>query len=117
MLADLRMAGGIGDGAASGKNDRLAEMPEVRAKISEMMAAHWEHWVDQPLPILGNRTPMEAVKEADGREVVELLVIQGERFGHNPAMPTDEDVFRRLRERLGLARSQSNSKTGSSTSS
>ena len=60
MLADLRTAGGIGDGAASGENDRLAEMPEVRAKISEMMAAHWEHWVDQPLPILGNRTPMEA---------------------------------------------------------
>ena len=73
--------------------------------------------MDQPLPILGNRTPMEAVKDADGREVVESLVIQGERFGHNPAMPTDEDVFRRLRERLGLARSQSNSKTGSSTSS
>ena len=117
MLADLRTAGGIGDGAASGENDRLAEMPEVRAKISEMMAAHWEHWVDQPLPILGNRTPMEAVKDADGREVVESLVIQGERFGHNAAMPTDEDVFRRLRERLGLARSQSNSKTGSSTSS
>ena len=60
MLADLRTAGGIGDGAASGEDDRLAEMPEVRAKISEMMAAHWEHWVDQPLPILGNRTPMEA---------------------------------------------------------
>ena len=85
MLADLRTAGGIGDGEASGENDRLAEMPEVRAKISEMMAAHWEHWVDQPLPILGNRTPMEAVKDADGREVVESLVIQGERFGGQQA--------------------------------
>jgi hypothetical protein len=117
MLADLRTAGGIGDGAASGENDRLAEIPEVRAKISEMMAVHWEHWVDQPLPILGNRTPMEAVKDADGREIVESLVIQGERFGRNPPTPTDEDVFRRLRERLGLAGSRSNSTTGSSTSS
>lgn len=52
-------------------------------------------------------TPMEAVKDADEREGVELLVIQGERFGHNWAMANDEDVFRRLRERLGLARSQS----------
>ena len=59
MLADLRAAGGIRDGAASRESDRLAEIPEVRAKISEMMAAHWEHWVDEQLPILGNRTPME----------------------------------------------------------
>jgi hypothetical protein len=49
----------------------------VRAKISEMMAAHWERWVDAQLPILGNRTPMEAVKDVDGREIVESLVIQG----------------------------------------
>lgn len=103
MLADLRAAGGLRDGATSGESDRLAEIPEVRAKISEMMAAHWEHWVDQPLPILGNRTPMEAVKDADGREIVESLVVQGERSGRNPNMPTDEHVFRRVRERLGLA--------------
>jgi hypothetical protein len=115
MLADLRAA--HGDGAASRESDRLAEIPEVRAKIAEMMAAHWERWVDQPLPILGNRTPMEAVKDTDGREIVESLVIQGERFGRNPPMATDEDVFRRLRERLGLAGSRSNSTTGSSTSS
>jgi hypothetical protein len=103
MMADLRAAGGIRDGKASRESDQLAEIPEVRAKISEMMAAHWEHWVDERLPILGNRTPMEAVKDADGREIVESLVIQGERSGRSPNMPTDEDVFRRLRERLGLA--------------
>ena len=93
------------------ESDLLAETPEVRAKISEMMAEHWEHWVDEPLPILGNRTPMEAVKDVDGREIVELLVIQGERFSRNPTMPTDEDVFRRVRERLGLAGSRRNSTT------
>ena len=117
MLADLRAAGGARGGAASEEYERLAERPEVREKISELMAAHWEHWVDQPLPILGNRTPMESVKDTDGREIVESLVIQGERFGRNPPMATDEDVFRRLRERLGLAGSRSNSTTGSSTSS
>jgi len=41
-----------------------------------MMAAHWEYWVDQPIPILGNRTPMEAVRNRDGREIVESIVIQ-----------------------------------------
>jgi len=66
MLADLRMAGGIGDGAASGENDRLAEMPEVRAKISEMMAAHWEHWVEQPLPHSG-KPHADGSREGCGR--------------------------------------------------
>jgi hypothetical protein len=60
---------------------------------------------------------MEAVKDPDGREIVESLVIQGERFGRNPIASTDEDVFRRLRKRLGLTGSRSNSTTGSSTSS
>jgi len=79
MLADLRAGGGVSGGAASEERNQLAEHPEVREKISAMMVAHWEHWVDQPIPILGNRTPMEAVKNADGREIVESIVIQAER--------------------------------------
>ena len=117
MLADLQAAGGVGGGAISEEHDRLAELPEVRDKISAMMAAHWEHWVDQPIPILGNRTPMEAVKDADGREIVESLVMQAERTGRSSNLPTDEAVFRRLRERLGLAASRSQSTRGSSASS
>ena len=73
------------------------------------MAAHWEHWVDMPLPILKSRTPMDAVKDADGREIVESLVIQGERLARSQNLPTDEYVFRRLRDRLGLAGSGSRS--------
>ena len=103
MLADLRAAGTARGGAVSEQSERLAELPEVREKISEMMAAHWEHWVSQPLPILGNRTPMDAVKDPDGREIVESLVLQGERLGRSPNLQTDENVFRRLRGRLGLA--------------
>jgi hypothetical protein len=102
MLADMRAAGSARGGTASEESERLAELPEVREKISEMMTAHWEHWVDQPLPILGNRTPMDAVKDPDAREVVESLIIQAERYGRSLAMPTDEAVFHRLRQRLGL---------------
>ena len=107
MLADLRAAGTARGGAASEESERLAELPEVREKISEMMAAHWEHWVSQPLPILRNRTPMDAVKDPDGREIVESLVIQAERLGRSPNLQTDENVFQRLRGRLGLAGGQS----------
>jgi Protein of unknown function (DUF2384) len=62
------MQGGYATGTRPSECERLAERPEVREKISELMAAHWEHWVDEPLPILGNRTPMDAVKDPDGRE-------------------------------------------------
>ena len=114
MLADLRASGRADDSAASEESHRLAELPEVREKLSAMMAAHWEHWVEQPLPILGNRTPMEAVKDPDGREIVESLVIQAERTGRSPNLQTDEAVFRRLRETLGLTGSRSRSTTRSS---
>ena len=77
MLADLRAAGGAG--ADADEHERLNDSPEVREKISAMMAAHWEHWVDQPIPILGNRTPMEAIKDPDGREIVESIIMQAER--------------------------------------
>ncbi len=104
MLADVPAAGRVSGGAA---RNQLDERPEVRETISAMLAAHWEHWVDQPIPILGNRTPMEAVKNPDGREIVESIVIQAERDSRSPHLQTDEDVFRRLRERLGLAASRS----------
>ena len=106
-LADRRAAGGARGGAAFEESERLAQLPEVREKISEMMAAHWEHWVNEPLPILGGRTPIDAVKDPDGREIVESLVIQAERNGRSPNLQTNENVFRRLRGRLGLAGSPS----------
>ena len=109
MLADVAAAGGVSGSAASGERNQLAEHPEARETISAMMAAHWEHWVDQPIPILGSRTPMEAIKNADGREIVESIIIQAERDGRSPHMQTDGDVFRRLRERLGLTASRSTS--------
>ena len=103
MLADSKATGGASSSAAREESERLAELPEVRAKIDEMMAAHWERWVDQPVPLLANRTPMQAVKDADGREIVESLLIQAERLAQNPSMRTDPAVFARVRERLGLA--------------
>ena len=49
---------------------------------------------------------MDAVKDPDGREIVESLVIQAERSGRSPDLQTDEKVFRRLRGRLGLTASR-----------
>jgi hypothetical protein len=61
------------------KDEDLMRNPEVRAKLAEMMAAHWEGWVDEKIPALGGKTPRQAVKTADGRESVEALLRSAER--------------------------------------
>jgi len=98
------------------ESERLAQLPEVREKLSQMAAGHWERWVDQPLPVLGNRTPMDAVRDADGREIVESIVIEGERAADRMDMPTDPAVFRRLRARLGLLENAAQSARSASAS-
>ena len=57
------------------------------------------------------------VKDPDGREIVESIVIQAERDGRSPGLHTNENVFRQLRKKLGLAESRSQSTRGSATGS
>ena len=42
MLADSKAIGGVSSSAAREESERLAKLPEIRAKIDEMLAAHWE---------------------------------------------------------------------------
>ncbi len=104
MLAEARESGVKPGSEAALESARLAEIPEVREKLKELTAAHWERWVDQPVPMLGDRTPMDAVKDADGREIVESLLIQAERQAQIMKPATDAAVFRRVRVRLGLVK-------------
>ncbi|GAP66043.1 hypothetical protein MBSD_n1345 [Mizugakiibacter sediminis] len=80
----------------------LEEHPEFKARIAEMMARHYEQWIEDKIPALGNRTPLEAMREPDGPEKVEALLCDAERLGRRMDPPVDEAVFRRLRQRLGL---------------
>ncbi len=87
---------------ADAEHERLAELPEIREQLDEMLAAHYEDWVTQEVPALGNRRPIDAVNDADGREQVAALVCQMERDAVRMSPPPDAAVLRRLRERLGL---------------
>ena len=44
-----------------------------------MMAEHFERWVTEKIPALNGQTPLEAVRDPDGREKVMALVIEAER--------------------------------------
>jgi hypothetical protein len=58
---------------------RLMQEPEVRKQLQEAVQKQLESWVHQKIPALGGRTPLEAVKDPDGREIVEALLLDFER--------------------------------------
>jgi hypothetical protein len=86
--------------------DELMQIPEVREKMAKVVAAHWEEWIDQEIPVLGGKTPRQAVKTPDGRESVEALILEAERH-----MSDDENrghielaAIAGVRRRLGLGK-------------
>jgi len=91
------------DAAEDEEQARLAELPEVRENINAMLAAHYEGWVTQEIPALGNRRPLDAVKDPDGREKVEALLSQMERDARRMHASVDDGILNRLREHLGLS--------------
>ncbi len=49
--------------------------PEIQTRVmQQFVEEHYRHWADQPLPVLNNQTPREAMQTPKGREqVIELL--------------------------------------------
>jgi hypothetical protein len=59
---------------------KLFESPEVQEQLKTMATAHWEGWFNEPIPALENKTPREASRTKDGRERLEALLLQYERY-------------------------------------
>ena len=71
------------------------------AAAREWKGRHYETWPDESLPLLGGKTPREAMRTARGRERVDALVRDIEH--HEARLPLEErfDVAQ-LRLALGL---------------
>lgn len=82
---------------------QLHAQPEVQAMLHASMRRHYEAWLDEEIPLLGNRTPRQAVQDADGRESVEALLRQIERDAQDQQLPVDPQLLEDLRKELGLA--------------
>ena len=81
----------------------LEEHPEIQAKLIEMMTAHWDGWIYEIVPALGNKTPIQAAKTKDGKEMLHALLTQFEREAVNRPQPgVTVQTFKKIRERLGL---------------
>jgi len=72
----------------------------MQKEFAAHMQEEVEAWIHQKLPALGGRTPLQAVTDADGREVVESLLLGWERHFEGPGTPgtirPDIDAVRRL---------------------
>lgn len=70
-------------GASSGPPQALP--PELQQAVAEHLRGMMRSWVDEPIPLLGNKTPREAVRSQRGRDqVTELLLNQEKAFASNP---------------------------------
>jgi hypothetical protein len=84
------------------EHERLMQMPEVRQQVAEMLMRHYTDWLDIKVPLLGERTPRDAVRDRDGREAVAALIAQMERDGARQSPPFDPGIPAMLRRELGL---------------
>jgi hypothetical protein len=74
--------------------------PGVREQLQDVMQKQVETWVHQKIPALGGRTPLEAVHDPDGKEMVEALLLEWERRDEKDVSPNqirpDISALRRL---------------------
>ena len=73
--------------------------PEIVEQMQAQMRAEMEEWVHRKLPALGGRTPQQCVKDEDGREIVESLLLEWEYSAQKPEiahfLKPDVDAIRR----------------------
>jgi hypothetical protein len=80
--------------------DDLNQLPEVQAVLKEHLRTHYREWPDMTLPALRGKTPRQAMKTRDGREMVEALLLGLEqRVGRQPGL--DNEILAELRASLG----------------
>jgi len=84
--------------------DELLQIPEVQEQIQKALFAHWENWIDEKIPALGHSTPRQAVKDPDGRESVEALLLDAERHmdANMQMREAGTAAIAKVRHRLGL---------------
>ena len=84
------------------ENERLLGIPEVRLQVVRIFTDLYENWVYEKLPVFGNRTALEAVATPEGQLRVAAALAQLERDLSLLPFPLDPQIYRRMRERLGI---------------
>jgi len=76
--------------------NELEQQPEIQALTAKMNAEHWRTWPDVPLPALHGQTPRQAATTPEGRERLEVLLLDFAARDDMPgSMGPDIDALRR----------------------
>jgi len=78
------------------------DRPEFRAALKQQMKAHWEAWLDKPIPALKNQTPRQAARTPAALERLEALLMEMERRSESVIQPELRPDLPELRRKLGL---------------
>ena len=80
--------------------------PEALETVKKMADAHWAKWFDEKIPALNNKTPNQAAKSKEGRELLEALLNFYEQRSDQPNSENTnlcQPDIGKLRAKLGLA--------------
>jgi hypothetical protein len=80
----------------------LLKDPAVLAGFRDSMQKEADAWIHKKVPALGGRTPLQAVKNPDLREIVESLLLDFERHAATSYPPGAAPDFSGIRKRLGI---------------
>ncbi len=75
------------------KAEDLNALPEIQVQIAEAMRAHYRDWPSQKLPALKGKTPLQAIRTRDGKEMVAALLMDFERRGKHTSPPLDPAII------------------------
>ncbi|MGA9775944.1 MAG: SEC-C metal-binding domain-containing protein [Candidatus Dormiibacterota bacterium] len=88
--------------SADAEREDLNSHPEVQKLLAERMRAHYREWPSMPLPALNGRTPLQAMRSREGREMVEALLLDFEQhIDQGPGMT--REILAELRSQLAGA--------------
>lgn len=89
------------------RNEELNQKPEVQEFLKKAAEEQWQGWLTTKVPVLGNRTPKQASRSKEGRELLESLFLQFERDkdSANSFYSHNNEVFKNLKAQLNLTMS------------
>jgi hypothetical protein len=80
--------------------EALMRHSQAKQQLQAAVQKQVEGWVHEKIPALGGRTPIEAIRDPDGKEMVEALLVNRERLKKKEHFPDqlrpDTSALRRL---------------------
>lgn len=102
LWAEARSADPSGRARGARREDDHRVGPEAEEALRRIVEAHWRDWLENRIPALHGRTPLQVVRDPEGREMVEAILLEAERVERRRDRPGWRYDFRSLRRRLGL---------------